>query len=100
MSRVIKNMRYSNGRFAIPLKVGYAGFAYIFFRIQPQFVHMLENRANFFFTFIHINASLQCLSFLISDKCVMILSILYSILKCHEKKLHVLGIDTDPDPAK
>jgi hypothetical protein len=33
------------------------------------------------FTFVHSNASLQCFSFLISGKCVMILSILDSILK-------------------
>jgi hypothetical protein len=76
----------------------------IHIRIQPQVLHMLENRA-IIFIFIHSNASLQCFSFLISEKCVMILSILYSILKFHEKsgKIHLLGIYTDPDrpdPAK
>jgi hypothetical protein len=50
-------------------------------------------------TLIHSNAGLQCFSFLISGKVVMLLSISDSILKFSGKKsqIHVLGTDTDPD---
>jgi hypothetical protein len=46
-----------------------------------------------FYTFIHSNANLLCFFFLISEKGVMILSILDSMLKCSRKKskIHALA---------
>ncbi len=54
------------------------------------------------FTFIHSNASLHCFPFLITGISVKIGSILDSILIFFGKKekIHVLGIETDLDPAK
>ncbi len=57
----------------------------IHMRILPKVLHMMENRANYFYFYSRQwalgNASLQCFSFHISGKCVMILSILNSIQK-------------------
>ncbi len=75
----------------------------ILMRILPQDLHMSENLN--FFTFSHSIASLQCFIVLISVECVIIFSILDSILKFSGTSLvyqlfHLLGNDTVPDPAK
>jgi hypothetical protein len=64
---------------------------------STQVLHFLENRKNI--NFNHSNASFP---FPISGKSVVIFSILDSIeiLWKKVKKMYVLRIDTDPDPAK
>ncbi len=76
--------------------------------ILLQFLYMLEKRKKQKITFIHINASLQCFSFLIRGIGVIMLSILDSILKFAIKvkntyanpDWHGLDADPNPDPAK
>ncbi len=67
--------------------------------ILPKVLHILESKANFFlFKAMPIS---QCFSFLISGKCVTILSTVFFTAYWNfsekNKKIHVLGIDTDPD---
>jgi hypothetical protein len=58
-----------------------------------------RGKINTFYTFIHSNANLLGFFFLVSEKGVIIICILDSMLKCSRKKskIHVLGTDTDPD---
>jgi hypothetical protein len=70
----------------------------------PSFTHDV-GKSEFGFILVMCSfASLQCCNILISLKNVIILSILDSILKVCGKMIHklfhMLGSDTDPDPAK
>jgi hypothetical protein len=66
-------------------------------RMLSQVLHMLEYWAIFFY--IHNNASLQCYYFRISGNCVMILSILDSILKFSSKNNMCLDLLLNPPPS-
>jgi len=59
--------------------------------LDPDLDHMLENLN--FFSFIHRNASLHCVIFLVSVKGVRIFSILeYRIIKFSRKRIVYLNI--------
>jgi hypothetical protein len=63
--------------------------------ILPKVLHILESKGNFFYFFSQ-QCQFTCFSFLISGKSVTIFSILEFSRK-KSKKIHVLGIDNDPD---
>jgi hypothetical protein len=72
-------------------------------RILPQVLQVLEN-PNKNFTFIHSSATLSCFVFLINVIGVIDSNTLDNILKFSGKKyslaLHLVEINTDPDPSK